>query len=61
VIAKNIVICSDGTSNEFGENNTNVVKLHTVLERGEAQATFYDPGVGTWASARTSRTPTASS
>ena len=30
-MAKNIVICIDGTGNEFGTENSNVVKLYSVL------------------------------
>ena len=30
---KNIVICCDGTGNEFGGENSNVVKLYTALSR----------------------------
>jgi uncharacterized protein (DUF2235 family) len=49
-MGKNIVICCDGTGNEFGPTNSNVVKLFQVLAReGPAQATYYDPGVGTMA------------
>lgn len=45
---KNIVICCDGTGNEFGEDNSNVVKLCQILVRGQKeQSVFYDPGVGT--------------
>lgn len=45
---KNIVICLDGTGNQFGEDKSNVVKLFRMLERqaGE-QVAYYDPGVGT--------------
>jgi uncharacterized protein (DUF2235 family) len=47
-MSKNIVICIDGTGNEFGENNSNVVKLYSVLNRrDESQITFYHPGLGT--------------
>lgn len=47
-MAKNVVICCDGTGNQYGEYNTNVVKLVEVLERGSPnQLVFYDPGVGT--------------
>lgn len=46
----NIVICCDGTSNEVGEHNTNVVKLYRMLERSNRQVCFYDPGVGTFSS-----------
>lgn len=44
---KNIVLCCDGTSNEYGDRNTNVLKLYSVLEKSDAQSTYYDPGVGT--------------
>src|SRR6266852_2075228 len=47
-MARNIVICCDGTANEFTKNNTNVVKLYSTLERDPAtQVTFYHPGLGT--------------
>ncbi len=44
---KNIVICCDGTGNQFGEANSNVVKLYTCLEVKEEQVAYYHPGVGT--------------
>ena len=45
---KNIVICFDGTNNEFGSQNTNVVRLVQMLERNPlTQRLYYDPGVGT--------------
>jgi hypothetical protein len=44
---KNIVLCCDGTGNEYGERHTNVLKLYSVLEKGDRQFTYYDPGVGT--------------
>lgn len=47
-MAKNIVVCCDGTNNKFGKRNTNVVKLLQALENDPAtQAIYYDPGVGT--------------
>ena len=45
---KNIVICCDGTGNEYGANNTNVVKLYQRVLRDSSQVAFYDPGVGTF-------------
>ena len=45
---KNIVVCCDGTGNEYGPNNTNVVKLYQSVVRDAAQIAFYDPGVGTF-------------
>lgn len=45
---RNIVICCDGTANEFAEDSTNVVKLCYVLNQDQAkQVTFYHPGLGT--------------
>jgi uncharacterized protein (DUF2235 family) len=44
---KNIVICCDGTGNQFGEQNSNVVKLYKTLVRNPAQVAYYHPGVGT--------------
>jgi uncharacterized protein (DUF2235 family) len=45
---KNIVICCDGTNNQFGICNTNVVRIVQILERDATrQVCYYDPGVGT--------------
>jgi uncharacterized protein (DUF2235 family) len=45
---RNLIVCCDGTDNEFGPINTNVVRLAQVLDRDPAkQLLYYDPGVGT--------------
>lgn len=45
---RNIIICLDGTGNQYGENLSNVVKLFRMLDREPAvQVAYYDPGVGT--------------
>ena len=44
---KNIVICCDGTGNEYGAANSNVVKLYWTLSAEEKQIAYYHPGVGT--------------
>ena len=44
---KNIVICCDGTGNEYGRNNTNVVETYALVEKDQEQIAYYDPGVGT--------------
>ena len=45
---KNIIICCDGTGNEFGRSNSNVVKLYGIVDRiPNHQIAYYDPGVGT--------------
>src|SRR5437870_1757653 len=46
-MAKNIVICCDGTGNQFGEQNSNVVKLYQTLVSNASQIPYYHPGVGT--------------
>ncbi|NMM47815.1 DUF2235 domain-containing protein [Marinigracilibium pacificum] len=46
---KNIIICCDGTGNQFGDSNSNVVKLYSVIKKiPEKQIAYYDPGVGTY-------------
>ena len=49
-MAKNIVICCDGTGNEFGESKSNVVKLYKMLVHDPSQMAYYHPGVGTMGS-----------
>jgi uncharacterized protein (DUF2235 family) len=45
---KNIVVCCDGTANEFAQNITNVVRLFSTLIHDPArQVAFYHPGLGT--------------
>jgi uncharacterized protein (DUF2235 family) len=45
---KNIVICCDGTANEFAQDRTNVIKLFfTLIHEPVQQVAYYHPGVGT--------------
>ena len=37
---KNIVICCDGTGNEYGRNNTNVVETYVLAEKDASQLDF---------------------
>lgn len=46
-MAKNIVICCDGTGNEIDANLSNVLKLFRVAHKSDDQIVFYDPGIGT--------------
>jgi hypothetical protein len=41
---KNIVICSDGTGNEYGTNNTNVVEAYASMVKDERQDAGGCPG-----------------
>ncbi len=52
---RKIIICCDGTGNEYGKNNTNVVETYALAKRSATQVTFYDPGVGTGGGERTTR------
>lgn len=47
VMPRHIVICCDGTGNEFGVQNSNVVKLYRMLLCNQDQIAYYHPGVGT--------------
>jgi uncharacterized protein (DUF2235 family) len=44
---KNIVVCCDGTGNQYGDANSNVIKLYSTLLVNSAQAAYYHPGIGT--------------
>ncbi|KAF9512786.1 hypothetical protein BS47DRAFT_1382809 [Hydnum rufescens UP504] len=46
---RTLVLCFDGTSNEFDGTNTNVVKLFSFLEKeSPKQHVYYQTGVGTY-------------
>jgi uncharacterized protein (DUF2235 family) len=44
---KNLVICCDGTNNQFEGYHTNVIRTYKVCLNNPGQVTYYDPGVGT--------------
>ncbi len=47
-MSRNIILCFDGTSNQFGDHNTNIVKIYSKLVQDpDIQLAFYDPGIGT--------------
>lgn len=47
---RTLVLCFDGTSNEFSERNTNVVKLYSILKKDDpnSQLCYYQAGIGTY-------------
>ncbi len=49
-MTRNIVICCDGTGNQYGSANSNVVKLYWTLSAQDKQVAYYHPGVGTMGS-----------
>jgi len=44
---KRIIICCDGTGNQFESNITNVVETYSLAKKTPEQVVYYDPGVGT--------------
>ena len=47
-MSKNVVVCCDGTANEFAIDKTNVIKLFSTLVQDSArQVTYYHPSIGT--------------
>ncbi|EIM79573.1 uncharacterized protein STEHIDRAFT_44268, partial [Stereum hirsutum FP-91666 SS1] len=46
---RNLVVCIDGTANQFGVKNSNVVELYHLLVKDKRQITFYNSGIGTYA------------
>ena len=46
-MARNLVLCLDGTSNEPEADTTNVARIFEVARKDETQLVYYDPGVGT--------------
>ncbi|KAJ6599273.1 hypothetical protein DFH09DRAFT_902966 [Mycena vulgaris] len=45
---KNLVVCIDGTANQFSEKNSNVVELYSRLVKDRKQLTYYNSGIGTY-------------
>jgi uncharacterized protein (DUF2235 family) len=47
-MGRNIVLCCDGTANEFAPDRTNVVKLcYSLIQDPARQIVYYHPGLGT--------------
>lgn len=51
-MAKNIIICCDGTGNEIKTELSNVLKLVRVAKKSTDQIVYYDPGIGTFGAGR---------
>ncbi|EIN07581.1 hypothetical protein PUNSTDRAFT_69535 [Punctularia strigosozonata HHB-11173 SS5] len=45
---RNLVVCIDGTANQFGKKNSHVVELYSRLIKDENQLTYYNSGIGTY-------------
>ena len=46
--ARKIILCFDGTGNEIGDDESNILKLYKGLVQSEDQIAHYIPGVGTF-------------
>ncbi|KAF9547409.1 hypothetical protein CPC08DRAFT_769448 [Agrocybe pediades] len=46
---RNLVVNLDGTGNQFGDKNTNVVELYSLLYKDKDQLSLYYSGIGTYA------------
>ncbi|KAJ2929052.1 hypothetical protein H1R20_g8048, partial [Candolleomyces eurysporus] len=48
---RNLIVCIDGTANQFGEKNTNVIELYNLVMKKtcDNQRTWYHSGIGTYA------------
>lgn len=46
-MARNLVVCLDGTRNEPEMGTTNVVRAFDIAVKDKRQLAYYDPGVGT--------------
>jgi len=57
-VTKKLVVCIDGTSKQFGLQNTNVVEIYNHLNK-DKQLTYYDSGIGTVARSSWTSPPTA--
>ena len=45
---RNLIICCDGTNNQFQKENTNVIRLVQILDRDHGkQRLYYQAGIGT--------------
>ncbi|KAF8593522.1 hypothetical protein BDV93DRAFT_460987 [Ceratobasidium sp. AG-I] len=46
---RNLIVCIDGTSNQFSKKSTNVIQLYSYIKKDDSQLTYYNSGIGTYA------------
>ncbi|KAG8791982.1 hypothetical protein FRC12_007621 [Ceratobasidium sp. 428] len=46
---RKLIVCIDGTSNQYSEKNTNVIELYSHIVKSDTQLTYYNSGIGTYA------------
>ncbi|KAF8330873.1 uncharacterized protein EI90DRAFT_3016691 [Cantharellus anzutake] len=52
-LGRTLILCFDGTANEYDDTNTNIVRLFSCLEKSHPkQLVYYQTGIGTYTSTR---------
>ncbi|KAF8330812.1 uncharacterized protein EI90DRAFT_3124026 [Cantharellus anzutake] len=52
-LGRTLIICFDGTANEYDDTNTNIVRLFSCLEKSHPkQLVYYQTGIGTYTTTR---------
>ncbi|KAJ7627789.1 hypothetical protein DFH06DRAFT_1272916 [Mycena polygramma] len=46
---RNLILSIDGTSNQYGDKNTNVIELYARIIKDDTQLAYYNSGIGTYA------------
>ncbi|KAG9122482.1 hypothetical protein FRC07_001110 [Ceratobasidium sp. 392] len=46
---RKLIVCIDGTSNQYSDKNTNVIELYSHIVKSDTQLTYYNSGIGTYA------------
>ncbi|KAG6830582.1 hypothetical protein H0H92_016033 [Tricholoma furcatifolium] len=48
--ARTLIVCFDGTANEYSGVDTNIIKFFALLKKDDfnQQLCYYQPGIGTW-------------
>ncbi|KAG8870724.1 hypothetical protein FRB97_009426, partial [Tulasnella sp. 331] len=56
---RTLILCFDGTGNSFDDDNTNIVRLFSALDkrRPDKQLCYYQPGIGTYLTSASSWSP----
>jgi uncharacterized protein (DUF2235 family) len=56
---RTLVVCFDGTGNSFNDENTNIIRLFSALDKKKTdkQLCYYQPGIGTYVSQGSSWSP----
>ncbi|GBE87201.1 hypothetical protein SCP_1004480 [Sparassis crispa] len=48
-VGRRLIVALDGTMNQFGSKNSNVIEIYARIQKDEHQLTYYNSGIGTYA------------